>query len=169
MNDQQLDRIWNGMLDAERIARYYTLVAERMAHRHVLVTLFIVLSATVIASGLIIDFISTKWLVAVSLAQLSVAIWASYYGYSKKTAIAATIADECRSISLRWRELWFGSYDSNISMDAVYALEKELDQKTSTREIVSLRLGSFGKVHNKSTKEAYKVIEQEFSSNPSYV
>ena len=31
MNSQQLDRIWNGMLDAERITRYYTSVAERMA------------------------------------------------------------------------------------------------------------------------------------------
>ena len=47
----------------------------------------------------------------------------------KKTAIAATIADECRAILLLWKELWFRSYDSNISMDTVYALEKELDQK----------------------------------------
>ena len=157
------------MLDSERTTRYYESVAERMSHRDVIINVLIILSAVVIVSGLIVNFLSKEWLIAVSLTQLSVAIWASYYGYSKKTAIAATKADECRTNSLQWRELWYRSYEKNISMEEVYALEKELDQKTSTRELVALRLGSFGRINKKCAKEAYAVIEQEFNQNPSYV
>ena len=163
MTEEYRNQVWYGMLDAERVSRYYMAIAEKMTRRHFIVTIFVVFAAASVSGGLLTN-IPSQFVISLAAALAFVAIWSSYCDYSRKAAAAAMIADGCRDISLRWRRLWITQdrYLKDGYLPEIGELEREMDRVTSSREIAWLQLPTDHRINEKCAEEAYSAVEQEF-------
>ncbi len=157
------NRIWNGMMDAERISRYYMAVSVKMNRMQFFFSIFIVSSSILLSGGLITDSLARPWLALVSIGLLIATVWSSYCDYSKRASIASVIADKCRDVALEWKNLWvkYELPDVMVSLEQIEYLDKRMDAITSSIHIPSLGLSE--RTNKKCAEEAYAVINQEFS------
>ena len=157
------NRIWNGMMDAERISRYYMAVSVKMNRLHFFFTVFIISSSIFLSGGLISDWPIGSFLPSVSIGLMIATVWSSYRDYSKRASIASVIADKCRAVALEWKNLWvkYELPEVMVSLDQIEYLDKRMDAITSSIHIPSLGLSE--RTNKKCAEEAYAVISQEFS------
>lgn len=163
MSEQEKDRIWLGLLDAERVSRYYMALSEKMTRCNQITTVVIVLCSTSVMAELIAR--APQWLIVVTALALAAAtIWLAYYDYAMKAAATAMTADRCREIGAKWRNLWYirDNLDGS-ALPEIINLEKQMDQATSSGTIAYLGLTTHNRIHEKATEEAYAVIKEEFA------
>ena len=154
-------QVWIGLLDAERLSRYYGRLAVRLQRWHFGLTVFIALCSTGAAATLIASLpglIPTL----LSLTVAAAAIWSSYANYSKKAAVASVIRSQCDDLIIDWKHLW-----SNLNADRqdipqqVDALQRKLNEITKP----ALEHGLTDNALNEQcTQEAYESVQAEFAS-----
>ena len=121
MNQQETNKVWRGLLDAERFVRYYGRLAEKFSrwNRIALSVIAILTSGAAVAMLAELPGWTDSWappLLAVFAAAL--AFWLSYADYSRRAGIAAGIAAQCMELVQEWEELWLDANASDVSARA---------------------------------------------------
>ena len=121
MNQQETNKVWRGLLDAERFVRYYGRLAEKFSrwNRIALSVIAILTSGAAVAMLAELPAWADGWappLLAVFAAAL--AFWLSYADYSRRAGIAAGIAAQCMELVQEWEELWLDANASDVSARA---------------------------------------------------
>ncbi len=89
------DQIWYGILSAERLDRYYDVMATRFRQRHRSLNIFIAICSTGAAAVLLAEL--PMWISSILfLLVTSGVIWGSYTDYSQKSTIAFVTSKRCR-------------------------------------------------------------------------
>ena len=109
MNQQETNKVWRGLLDAERFTRYYSRLAEKFSrwNRIALSVIAVLTSGAAVAMIAELPGWASGWappLLAMLAAAL--AFWLSYADYSRKAGVAAAIAVQCMELAQEWEELW---------------------------------------------------------------
>lgn len=169
MNDQQLDRIWIGMLDSERLSRYYTTISIRSNRFDFAAKIVSISLSVIISGGLLTNLLGPYWVTALSIIFVIATIWAAFSNFSHKAFDAAIVAADCKELALKWRNLWTTCelLGDEVSMEKIEKLEKEMLDRTSFRKVIYIGLNE--KINAKCAEETYEVIKQEFNLSPSYV
>ena len=147
------DQVWMGILEANRLTRYYSALADQMRWRHRLWSVFIAGAASGAAATLLAqlpDWVSASVLFAAALA----AIWSHYADYSGKAAKADSVCGQYQELEIEWRGLWYGE------------MNREQVQKLQLRDLRitnGLGLNTNKRLNRKSWKETHDVITQEFN------
>ena len=105
------NRIWLGMLDTDRLGRYYGRIADRMQRLHFYFTVGIALSSSAAALSLLTHLPNLVSVVFFFMVAGAV-IWASYARYSTKAVVASIIGKQCHELSVDWEQLWFRADES---------------------------------------------------------
>lgn len=156
MTTQNRDAIWNGLLDAARLDRYYSALATRFQRRHVGFNFFIAISSLGAATILLVEW--PQWISAVLFLAVAGAVtWTHYAEYSKRATIAFVTSQRCRELSVSWRELW-REQDAPAAAARVSELSRQLNQ------ITSVEMNIDDELNKRCAYEAYKVCEAEFAS-----
>ena len=154
------NRIWLGMLDTDRLGRYYGRIADRMQRLHFCFTVGIALSSSAAALSLLTqlpDLVSVVFFFVVAGAV----IWTSYADYSKKATVASVIGKQCYELSVEWKELWFHADEDADALFQAAGLERRLG------DITHLYDGPLDDTLNeRCAEEAYEVKQAEFSVGP---
>ena len=150
-------QIWFGLLDAERLTRYYGRLSDRMRRINFALTAFTLLASTAAFASLMVrlpDFVSALCFVGVAAAL----IWMHLSEYSKKAAIASVVAQQCEDLATEWRELWFRQNEESID-----PLARAADLKRKENRITALYDSADDDALNqKCAQEAYTVVQAEF-------
>ena len=152
---------WLGMLDADRETLYLSAMANRMRRIHQGTSVFVALGATSAFALIVSGLPGVVWSSAISLLVAVVAIWSMIFDYSRKSAVAASLASECSELASDWRKLW--SELSSLSDDE--ALRRVQDLERKDREItksVPHDLGISRRLNEKCAKQAYQLIQHEY-------
>ena len=129
--DRQLvNQVWEGLLESERLNRYYGRMAERFGRRH----LWAMWSIALLSSGAVGTLLASlqSW-VPLTLAALTaaLALWASYNDYSRKGALAAAIAGQCMDLVQEWERLWRRGLYSEDTPARVDELAQKINRITA--------------------------------------
>ena len=132
MDQRAINRVWLGLLESDRLARYYGRLAERFGHRH---RIGMILLASFSLGAVATLFVSLRewgiWVsVAFSVPAAVIAIVLSYVDYSRKAGISASIASLCIELTQEWRQLWEGS-DSNEVLSRANEFDRRLNMVTT--------------------------------------
>ena len=151
------DRIWNGMVGAERLSRYYGYLATRFRRRHRILSVTVALCSFVAAVLLLVN-VSDWFSAGLFLVVAGGTVWGSYADYSKKSAIAENMSKQFGGLAVSWRQLWFKWYLSDVA-DRAEELERAGSQITESEIDIDESLNI------RCDDEAYKKCYAEFSQN----
>lgn len=160
-SDHNLRQVWLGLLDAERMARYYQALAVRMRWWHTALTAFVALGSTGAMSSLLIG--APDWVAEVLATAVAAAgVWTFYYGHASKAAMLGTAADSCAELTLRWRDLWvrLEGMDDAEAWQEVQDLKRQ--ELTATARVPA-SLAVRARLNRKCAKEAYDVLSDEYA------
>ena len=132
MDEQNVKRVWVGLLEADHLARYYAKLAERFGRYHRL-GMSVVITLTL--GSVTLTFASLPsgafWIPGIfALPAAILAIYLSYEDYSRKAGMASTIASQCMELTLEWRQLWYELSSNNV-MTRASELDRRLNQISS--------------------------------------
>ena len=146
------DSIWNGILDAGRLGRYYSALADKYRTKHRIVTVLIAVGASGAMASLLTRMPSEVSAVVMLVVAVA-AIWSSYADYSGKAAMADAAASQYDDLAVEWRRLWYGE----ASVDQVTAL-----QHKEVKIASGLPLNEDKALNQKAQIDAYETIPLDF-------
>ena len=112
------DQVWMGILEANRLTRYYSGLADQMRWRQRLLSTVIAVAASGAAATVLAQL--PEWISAIVLFGTAVAaIWSHLADYSGNAAKADSVCTQYQELETEWRGLWFGE----ITMEQVQRLQ----------------------------------------------
>lgn len=160
MNQQETNQVWRGILDAERLTRYYSRLAERFStwNRRLMWLIAVLSSAAVATLFAELPGWTALWVpAAFSIPAAALALWASYADYSRKAGLAAGIASLCMELVQEWEPLWL-----DVDADDVPARARELAQRLN--RITTPALQQHGFVDDKLNKRCFDEANEYWQS-----
>lgn len=171
MAQYHVQQVWLGLLDAERLSRYYGRLSERFQRVHLYLMVMIALCSTGAALTLLATF---QDLIPVfgqlpglipallSFVVAGAAIWASHSDYSKKAAISSVIRIQCDELVVSWKQLWL---DVSTDPESVRVRTVDLQRRMNEVTAHALENGLTNDALNREcAKEAYESLQSEFAS-----
>lgn len=160
-SEHTLSQVWLGLLDAERMARYYQALAVRMQRWHMALTAFVAFGSTGAMGSLLIG--APDWVAEVLATAVAAAgVWTFYYDHASKAALLEVAAESCAKLTLCWRDLWArleGLDEAEAWREVQRLRRKELD--ATARVPASLAVRRW--LNQKCAKETYEVLGDEYA------
>ena len=160
-NEYYVSQVWLGLLDAERLLRYYGALAARLQRWHMGLTAFVAVGSTGALGALLFD--APEYVPEVLAAAVAAAaLWASYYGYASKAAVAEATRDGCADLALEWRDLWtrLASLDDDEAAEQVMRLRRREEMATAR---VPAHLAADQRLNERCAAETYRVLGDEYA------
>ncbi len=160
-SEYNIQQVWLGILDSERLIRYYGRLASRLYRWHLAATAFIAIGSTAAAASLL-THLPTYISASLSMAVVAVALWSSYFDYSKKAAIASTTGDQCGKVALEWERLWveLTSLEDSDAHERIISLKRDMNAITAGAVQYNLMND---KLNEQCAKEANEVAQIQFA------
>ena len=150
MNQQ----IWNGILDAERLARYFQRLSDKLRWRHRILTVLLIVSASGAMTALLSQMpYGVSAIVMLIAAVLST--WLYFADYSGKAAAASLYSSQYFILATKWGQLWYG----NPTQEEVNILQSQQDQIATGYDIPIDRA-----LNEECTGEVYEVVAKKFAA-----
>ena len=111
-------RIWNGILDTDRMIRYCSALYDRYSKLNFWLTVLTMILATGAMASVLASWpreVSSLVLLAVAAAT----VWSNYANYAGKSAMAEACASQYRDLSVEWERLW---YNPDATAEQIEAL-----------------------------------------------
>lgn len=171
VSEAHIRQAWLGLLDSERLTRYYSYLAARFQQRHRWITLGVTAGsvATAILSwapsnvaSTIFDSksVSVSDAGLVSIAVAGAAIWLLLADYSRRSLHASTLESDCNEVVLQWKMLWSEMANLDDQLAAKRIRDLELSGSRVTKH-VSSRLPLLSRLNKRCAHEVYKEIQNE--------
>lgn len=160
-NEHDISQVWLGLLDAERLSRYYEAMAARLQRWHMALTAFVALGSTGAVSSLVLG--APDWVAELLAgAVAAVAVWTSYYGHASKAALMEAARDSCADLALCWRDLWarLEGLDDAEAWREIQSLKRREEAATAR---VPAHLGANERLNEQCAKDAYAVLGSEYA------
>ena len=160
--------VWQQLLDAERLVRYYGEMTDRY-RRWQRIPRYLMGASSVVGAAAIMfetDWIPNGVYLPVFLLIIAAIVWDFMHDYGDKAAILYSISVECGEYETELQDLW-------RSVDAEQPLEESrirarLKEIESGMQRVTARAGYAGitvdeKLNEKTQEEGFKVISDRFT------
>lgn len=156
MTTQHRDVIWDGLLDAERLDRYYDILGLRFRAKHVAFNIYVSIALTVSAVALLSEW--ADWIPSVLFVSSSLTVTVSHYAeFSRKSGIAFRTSRRYRELGMAWRRLW-REQDAPDASARVFELSRQIN------EITEVDFKFDEKLDQRCAKEAYEECRSEFAT-----
>ena len=158
---------WQGYLDAERLYRYYTMLAARYAlNRRILQ--FSLGFAAVGGLARFIDLIpgNAVWISELaSIAVIVIVVWDFMADYATKASVLHSVSVQCGEHESQWRALWDMVDDDDVDEGTIRTRIRELEE--AMLKTTSLA-GYAGVKENRrlnasATEETYTVLAARYA------
>lgn len=156
-----IEQAWLGLLDAERLSRYFRAMAVGLQRWHMGLTAFVAFGSTGAVGSLLIgapDWVAELLAVAVAAA----AVWNFHYGYASKAATMEAAGNGCADLALHWRDLW-GRLEALDDASAWQEIQSLKRREQVTTEHVPAHLASRHRLNEQCAKDAYAVLGDEYA------
>ena len=158
--------VWQTMLDADRLNRYYGVLADRHRARYRWLR-FVLIFAAVGGVTRLTDLLpeAIDWLPEVSaLAIIALVIWDFMADYPRKAAILHTIAIECNDYSNQLHQIWLSLTRGEVDVERVIAQVAHIDTELSriTARAGVADIAENHKLNQQAATETYSVARDRF-------
>ena len=155
-SEHSISQVWFGLLDAERLSRYYRVVATRLQRWHMALTALVALGSTGAVGSLLLG---APLGVAEALAAVvaAAAVWTAYYGHASKAALTEAAGMNCADLALCWRDLW-ARLDGLDEVAVRHEIESLKRREQAATARVPAHLAADGRLNERCAKDAYDVL-----------
>ncbi len=146
-------QIWTGLLESDRVARYYSMLANKLRWRHNILTATLIVLATGAAASLLAQL--PAWVSAgVIFLTACISAWLYIFDYSGKATAASLFSDQYGRLHTKWTQLW---YAENPTIEEIRALQDEYDNIAA-----GFMLDTNEALNGKAQEEAYTSVPNQF-------
>ena len=158
---QVREEIWQNMIDAERLTRYYHKLTERYQWKRNALNFFLFLSA---AGGLsaLVQIIPQYLTPFLHIGVIVCVVLEFVRNYATKAAVLYTIRRDCQELLTEWRDLWQQQeyMDEQNLIQRNTQLSHRLDTITGRVDFIGIQEDS--SLNEESTDTAYKIMEERY-------
>ena len=156
-------RVWNLLLDSNRLTRYYGKLASRMIGRRSLRTLALGFFATSAAVSLL-NIIPPVVELVTSAAVALLAVWMMVDNHAQKLAVVRLVSERCQELETEIRTLFLNRdrLDDLQARSKLEELGREIDRVTARPESVGVRIDDA--LNKACAEETYQVIAEEYAA-----
>ena len=165
--NQTRNAVWQELLDAARLVRYYEALSDRYRRNHWAVRLVLLLAASSEIVALLAllpeNMRQSVQLVAGGFIALTV-IWDFVSDYARKAAVLHAIGMECSAVEIELKSLWseIGSISDNEAQRRNTQLMRRISDATGWAGQADIREDS--KLNRKCATAAYKIMEDQYAA-----
>ena len=146
--------IWNGLLESDRVARYYSMLSDRFRLVQNILTVALIVLATGAAASLLAQL--PEWVSAIVIFLTAcISAWLYVFDYSGKATAASLFSDQYGRLHTKWTQLW---YSENPTVEQIRALQEEYNNIAS-----GYILETNEALNAKAQEEAYASVPNQFS------
>ena len=156
------DDVWYGLLDAERVARYYNALAARLRRRRRLLDAFAAFGSTSAVASLLLS--APPWaLAAFVLTSAAASVWSLVSRYGDDGALLTRVGDEMGRIAGEWQLLWseVETLGDDEARGRVAALSEAMARCT---EGVPPELADQRRLNERCAAETYRVMQAQYGA-----
>lgn len=165
VSDTTRNAVWQELLDAARLARYYASLADRHRRKRRIVQFLLMAAATsgiIGLLGLLPEFVQRAAVAAIAI----VVAWDLFGDYAKKAAVLHTISIECNRIHSQWQNLWLEIDRPDLEdADALRQCEmlgRRLIEITGQAGLVGVDVDA--KLNKTCAADTYKVMRERYAA-----
>lgn len=160
VSEAHIRQAWLGLLDSERLTRYYSYLAVRFQQRYQWLTLVVAFGSVATAIASWVPAIPTWVAGLTSIGVAGAAIWSLLADYSRRSLHASTLEADCSEVVLQWKALWseLGSLNDQIAAERIRSLGR---QEADITKHVSAQLPLVAKLNERCASEAYEAVQNE--------
>ena len=165
--EELFDQIWYGVVNSERLSRYYMAITNNKIKWNYVCNFSILFSSAAIPGSYPFkDLFGSHHpmvILGLSIAILLISIIASVNDFSRKAAATGIIADEIRSLSIQWKDLWFTRNNLNRAelTSKIRELKNRSAEITSSKTISFIHLTIDDKTNAKCERKADEILRSE--------
>ena len=157
--------VWNQLVDAERLVRYYGRLSDHYNRLNVYLRVFIFVDST---TGIVALLgVLPAWVAIGASAAWAVAIVLDLkWDLEKKAAMAAVTYWHCGKLLDQWRDLWLrvNVYEFEAEEGIMERFAVLRDSQTEWTYLAAFRdIAINDRINKKATKEAYEVLETYYA------
>ena len=146
-------QIWTGLLESDRVARYYSMLADKLRWRHNILTAILIVLATGAAASLLAQL--PNWVSAIVIFLTAcISAWLYVFDYSGKATAASLFSDQYGRLHTKWTRLW---YAENPTIEEIRALQDEYNNIAT-----GFILDTNETLNGKAQEEAYTSVPSQF-------
>ena len=168
MSTATRNTIWQGLLDLDRLVRYYSLLSTRYHRLQQRIRTVILLATMSGLAGLATSL--PLWVAPVSVTAVAVAVlFESYDRTGERATVSDILVYRYRKAMSDWTALW-DETDAGLLSDPE-VLQRKHELTASIQETMGdlddrLRLGAFGdsRLNEKAAEDAYAVMERQYAA-----
>ena len=163
VSEQTRHDVWRELLDAERLVRYYEVLAKRHRQRHLAIRISLLLAATSgVASLLKVLPQSAQLIAGLVITVLVVLDFA--LNEARKTAVLTLIKIECRALGNEWKNLWASL--EHISDDEARRENERLARRLAevTGWAGQAEVGDDDALNERCERVAHKVMSEDYAT-----
>lgn len=165
VSDTTRNAVWQELLDAARLARYYASLADRHRKKRRAVQFLLMVAATsgiIGLLGLLPEFVQRAAVAAIAI----VVAWDFFGDYARKAAVLHTICIECNRLASQWQKLWLEIDRPDLEdADALRQCEmlgQRLIDVTGQAGLVGVTVDA--KLNQTCAADTYKVMRERFAA-----
>lgn len=158
------EEIWDQMVEAECLVRYYDTLTKRYRKRHMILRAFILFDA-MLAIGFLLKPLDPIVSIVIGVLLAVAVVWDLIADYAAKIALLSVICMECMETLNEWRVLWEDVNQEEITDESflrqrTHQLTKRMTDVTS-RAIPANISGDKG-LYEKEAEAAYQVVMDRY-------
>ena len=159
--------IWNDLVDAARLGRYYQSMAKGYRRKQYFIHGALLLSATA-GFATLFEFVP-DWAQPLSAVLIAVfVVWEAVAKYPGKVATLESVASECGSLETEGHDLWASASEYRIKQDRAMEshryLSRRLDEVTGWPG--KLDITDDEKLNAECSKQSYEVLRDRYGITP---
>ena len=163
VGEQTRNDIWQGLLDAARMVRYYEALSERYRRRHLAHRILLLLAA-IGGMASLLEVLPRVIQLAAGLAIIALVALDFAFNLARKTSVLNLVNIECTALANEWKSLW-ASLERVSDDDARHEndrLERRLVKVTGWAG--HAEVGVDDALNEKCERVAYKVMSEEYAT-----
>ena len=163
VSEQTRHDVWREFLDAERLVRYYEVLAKRHRQRHLAIRILLLLAATSGVASLLKVLPQSAQLIAGLVITVLVALDFAL-NEARKTAVLTLIKIECRALGNEWKSLWASL--EHISDDEARRENEQLARRLAevTGWAGQAEVGDDDALNEQCERVAHKVMSEDYAT-----
>ena len=153
------NEVWQNYLDASRLARYYSVLADRHKSIYMLSRAILILP---LLTGVALLFDLLPKIVGLVIVLRNIANF--IFNFAKKAKVLNLVSQECSSLENEYRDLWLAVENDELSDGEVRERINQIEKKMIdvTNRPSNLKIKVDHKLNEKCAIETYKIMTDRY-------
>ena len=165
VSDTTRNAVWQELLDAARLVRYYSSLADRHRRKQRIMQILL-MAAAISGIAALLDPLPA-FMAQIAVAAIAILVTWDFFGdYARKAAVLHVICIECNRIESQWQTLWLEidrpDLEDTDALRQCETLGRRLNEITGQAGLVGVAVDA--QLNKTCAEDTYKVMQERYAT-----